>query len=553
MRSEVRLKGWMKSSFKLTIAVAAVCVIVTAAGCKPSGGASSGGGKPFPELKLLYNTSEAHRTIAEAIQRMWAQELGIKVELNNVEWKVYQKNLQALDYDIARAGWIGDYPDPNTFLDMFVTNGGNNQTGWSNKKYDDLIAAAAKEPDIAKRAKLLADAEDILVNKEMPIMPIYFYVNTNLIKSYVKNMELNARDLHPLKEVYIEKGGKILPPDKQVFRFSNHAEPESIDPEIMTGNVEFNIAQQLYEGLVVNDPKTLDPIPGMATSWDVSPDKKTYVFHLRKNATWSNGDPFTAEDFVYSWKRVLTPSTASEYAYQLFYVKNGKPYYEGKIKDFKQVGISAPDPYTLKVELENPTAYWLDLVTFHTLMPVNKKCVEKYGYKWTRPENIVTNGPFLLKEWAPKDHITMVKNPRYYDADKVRLTKLIAYPIEVETTNLQMFESGEIDWMNTIPPSHMDKVKKWEEAHFTPFLSTYYYRFNVTKPPLNDPRVRKALDLAVNKKEICEYVTKAGQKPATTFVPPILKNYKSPEGLEYNPDLARKLLREAGYAVNVKK
>ena len=543
--------GRRAAALLLVMAVSAALVFAGGCSSKSKGGKN---GKQFPNIQLLYNTSEAHKAIAEAIQQMWQKELGIKVTLTNAEWKVYLKNLSSGDYNIARSSWIADYSDPNTYLDMFVTGGGNNQTGWSNKQYDDLLDAALKEVDPRKRYKILNDAENILVNDEVPIMPIYYYVCKNLLKKNVKNFQFNVRDIHPLKEVYMEKAGKPAPPAGQHFRFNLGTEPETIDPALMTGVPEAQLAFQLFEGLVVNDPKTLEPKPGCAEKWEISPDGLVYTFHLRKGLKWSNGDPLTAEDFFYSWKRVLEPKTASEYVYQMFYIKNGKQYFEGKIKDFSQVGLKVIDPLTIQVTLENPTHFWLDLMAFHTAAPVNKKCVEKYGDRWTRPENIVTNGPFLLKSWIPKDKMIMVKNPGYYDADKVKLQKITISTIEDTITSVHMFEANQTDWVNTIPPTYIDKVKKekWPEAYFTPYLGSYFYRFNVRKPPFNDKRVRMALNLAVNKEEICKYVTKAGEKPAMTLVPLAMPNYPQVKGQEYNPERARQLLREAGYAVNVK-
>ncbi len=537
-----------RCSWLFALLIAAVAL--SAPGCTPKKKMTDG--KPFPEIAILYNTSESHKKVAEVIKQMWQDELGIKTQLTNAEWKVYLKTTQSLDYFVSRAGWIGDYDDPNTFLDMWITKGGNNQTGWSDSEYDRLIDAAMKEADEQKRFGILSQAEDILINKGMPIIPIYFYVNQNLVKDYVKGMAYNLRDLHPIKGVYIEKDGKILPPAQQIFKFNNGTEIETLDPALMTGNAEFNIAMQVFEGLVVNDPKTLDPKPGIAHSWDVSPDKKTYTFHLRKNAKWSDGTPVTAGDFLYSWKRAMMPETAAEYAGQFVYVKNAAAFISGKDKDFSKVGIKVIDDYTIVTELENPVAFWLDLVAFHTFLPVNRKCVEKYDVKWTRPENIVTNGPFLLSEWKPKDRMVMVKNPAYYDAANVKLSKAIAFALDDNITGVQMFEAGQTDWVRTIPVTLVDKFKGKSVAHIDPFLSTYYYRLNVTKPPLDDVRVRKALNLAINKKAICEFVTRNGQTPATTFVPPGIKGYTPPKGPGYDPDEARKLLREAGYAVKDK-
>jgi len=347
--------------------------------------------------------------------------------------------------------------------------------------------------------------------------------------------------------------GKSEGSGEQLFRFNLATEPETLDPALMTGSPEFTAAMQLFEGLVVNDPNTLEPIPAVAKKWDISDDGLVYTFYLRDDAKWSNGDPVTANDFYYSWKRVLEPETVSEYVYQLFYVRNAKKYYERKITDFNEVGLEVIDDYTFRVTLENPTAFWLDLVAFHTLLPVNRKAVEEHGVKWTRPENIICNGPFMLTEWVPKAHITMVKNPNYYDSGAVKLDKIIAYTIEDNITSLQMLEAGESDWMNTIPITHIDKMKNKPEAHITPMMTTYYYRFNVKKKPLDDKRVRMALNLAVDKQTIVDYVTKAGQTPATTFVPPGIPGYNPPPGPEYNPEKARQLLAEAGYGPDGKK
>lgn len=543
----------MKNSFtsKFTALTALIAALATAAilatSCAPPKRPGRSGGKPFPEVVLKYNTSESHKAIAEAIQQMWNATLGVNVQIRNEEWKVYLKDLKDLNYSIARAGWNADYSDPNTFMDMWLTGGGNNQTGWSSKWYDERIAAAQKEFDPMKRMAIFKDAEDFLVNKELPILPIYFYVNTNVVKTYVKGMTYNVRDIHLLKSVYIEKNGRPAPPAQQVFTFNNGSEPETLDPHKMTGSVEFNIVQQLFEGLVVNDPETLVPMPGIAEKWEISPDGLTYTFHLRKNAKWSNGDPITAKDFLYSWKRALDPATASDYAYQLYYIKNGKPFNEGKLKDFSKVGVKVIDDYTIQTVLETPTAFWLDLIAFPTLLPVNEKCVAIYRDKWTRPENIVTSGAFNLSKWEYKDKIEMVRNPNYWDSAKVKLQKIVANATDNNESGMRMFKAGETDWVRTVPVPMVSQWNSKPETHHSPLLSTYYYRFNVTKPPFNDPKVRMAFNLAVDKDAICKKILKAGQLPATTFVPPGMPGYTPPKGQPYNPEKAKQLLKEAGY------
>ncbi|HSZ80487.1 MAG TPA: peptide ABC transporter substrate-binding protein, partial [Chthoniobacterales bacterium] len=190
----------------------------------------------------------------------------------------------------------------------------------------------------------------------------------------------------------------------------NGAEPESIDPAVVTGQLEGRICYAIFEGLLHFD-RFGKPQPGIAESWDLSSDGKTYTFHLRANAKWSNGDPVTANDFVQSWRRVLLPETASEYAYLLYHIKNAQPFNEGTLKEFGQVGIKAIDDRTFRVELEAPVPYFLDLCAFATLLPVHLATVEKYGDDWIKPDKLVNNGPFLLKEWRLNYRIRLEKNP----------------------------------------------------------------------------------------------------------------------------------------------
>jgi oligopeptide transport system substrate-binding protein len=343
-----------------------------------------------------------------------------------------------------------------------------------------------------------------------------------------------------------EGGPKGAATPRQVFRFNNGAEPETLDPARMTGVPEHQLALALFEGLVSYDPKTLRPVPGVAESWTVSPDGRVYTFTLRLTQ-WSNGAPVTARDFVYAWRRVLEPETASEYAYQLWSVENARAYSEGRLKDFGEVGIRALKPNLLEVTLEQPVAYFLDLAAFATLMPVHRATVEKFGDRWTRPEHIVTNGPFVLKAWEPQERIVLERNPRYWDAAEVKLERIVAYPITNAQTALMRYQSDELDWINALPPARLPKLKSHPDYHKAPYLGTYFYRFNCTRKPFDDARVRLAFNLALDKERLCRYVLHEQYEPATTFVPPMLPPYESPQGLGHDPDLAQKLLAEAGY------
>ena len=258
-------------------------------------------------------------------------------------------------------------------------------------------------------------------------------------------------------------------PAPKMFAFNNGAEPETLDPALMTGVPEHNLAMSLFEGLVTYHPKTLLPAPGVARSWKISKDKRTYTFRLRESA-WSNGDPVTSNDFVYAWRRVLEPATAAEYAYQLWYIKNARAYTRGKLKDFSKVGVRAPDAQTLEVTLEHPTAFFLGLLAFETFMPVHRGCVEKHGERWTRPGNIVSNGAFVLDKWLPQDRVVMKKNRRYWDAKRVQLDGVVAYAIADQNTALLRYRTGELHWIDSLPVPLIPKLMKRPAYRTAPYL-----------------------------------------------------------------------------------
>ncbi|MHC4971201.1 MAG: peptide ABC transporter substrate-binding protein [Planctomycetota bacterium] len=347
----------------------------------------------------------------------------------------------------------------------------------------------------------------------------------------------------------------------QELIFNNNAEPETLDPAIMTGVTEHTLALALYEGLASHDPETLGPRPGVAARWEISADGKVYTFHLRKNAKWSNGDPVTAEDFRWSWFRALNDPLC-DYAYLFFYIQGAEAFREATLASFKKTEkfldyaaftkmakLEILDPHKLRITLRAPTAFFLDLCCFETYMPVHRGTIEKHGKdRWTRPENWVGNGPFSLKEWSPRQHIIMVPEPNYWDADFVKLRKITALPVQDIDVAYNKFVNGEAHWIRTVPTSKIDDAKRRPEYFVAPYLGSYFYRINVTRPPLDDKHVRQALSLAVNRETITRDVLRAGQVPATWFCPPIASaGYEPPRGWAYDPDRARKLLAGAGY------
>ncbi len=476
------------------------------------------GGKGFPRLEILYNTSEAHKKIAAAVQFMWRKHLGIDVQLRNAEWKVYLDDMSKVRYQIMRRGWIGDYCDPYTFIEMFTSRSGNNNTDWENEEYDRLVKAARAEPDARKRLDLLRQAETILM-REVPVMPLYFYVSSNCWKDHVKGVYANILDLHPLNEAYAE--------GREVLVINNDTEVQSLDPGLARGVPEHRILIALFEGLITYDPRTLEPRPAVAERWEISPDRKTYTFHLRECA-WSDGRKVTAHDFEYAWKRVLDPATPTDYAHQLHYLKGAEAYNTRKTSDPATVGVRARDERTLVVELENPCAFFLHLCGFFTYYPVRKDILEKHGEDWTRPQHMVSNGPFLLKERVIRDYTLVEKNPRYWNAAKVRQSQVKFLPIENRSTAWGLYKDGGCDWVTSLPPELVDEIIKRPDYRGDEYLGTYFYSFNVREGPLQDRRIRLALTLAVDREIIVSKIVKQGQKAAYHLTPPAWPEYKSP-------------------------
>jgi len=475
------------------------------------------------------------------------------------------------------------------------------------------------------------------------------------------------------------------------FVFNNGAEIQSLDPATVTGIPAARILRHVYEGLTVKDPLTLAPRPGQARDWRVSEDGLSYTFRLRPDARWTNGDPVTAHDFVWSYRRLLHPRTAAAYAAQLWCVAGARAYgtwppdraagldtwvlptegrppragdpvrlgvtprfvrrlgdklrrfqlaeglvgrrvaagdplgrffgqewvpwttpisgrvaavHEALLDDPKslafetlapeswivaieidragqqaiarmpageryreevlwpQVGIRAVDAHTLNFQLLRPTPYFLDVLSLPALFPVNREALEsarerwpdRWPIEWTRPERLVTNGPFRIAERRVNDRIRMVKSPTYWDAENVAFRTIEALALDHAGTALNMYLTGACDWISgTIPADLAPRLREREDFRPAPFLGTYFYRINVTKPPLDDPLVRKALAMAIDRDALCETVTKAGQRAARGFVPAGMPGWVPQR---FGPDSfeeARKLILETGYGSRTRK
>lgn len=335
----------------------------------------------------------------------------------------------------------------------------------------------------------------------------------------------------------------------------NGAELQSLDPHKIEGVPESNVNRDLLEGLVISDPQG-HPIPGVAESWD-NKDGKVWTFHLRNNAKWSNGEPVTAQDFVFSWQRLSDPKTASPYASYLQYghLENIDDIIAGK-KSPDTLGVKAIDDHTLEVTLSESVPYFFKLLIHPSMSPVNKAAVEKFGDKWTQPENWVGNGAFKLSEWVVNERIVLVRNTDYWDNANTKLDKVTFLPISSEVTDVNRYRSGGSDiTYNNMPIELFQKLKKDipSEVHVDPYLCTYYYEINNQKAPFNDPRVRTALKLGIDRDIIANKVKGQGDLPAYSYTPPYTEGIKltPPEWFgwtqEKRNEEAKKLLAEAGY------
>ncbi len=422
------------------------------------------------------------------------------------------------------------------------------------------------------------------------------------------------------------------------FRFVNGSEPRTLDPALLTGQPGQRIADALFEGLTRRDPRTLQPVPGVAASWETTPDGLQWTFRLREDARWSDGRPVTAHDFSYAWRRLLEPGTGAEYAYLLHGLRlaralHGYDAAAGTLEGPARAGLAAlraehadavpaeawdaflaeqglrnllaegPDPAlagrlpapgaevgqtalaeveallasaaaamrrraaearrrfgvdagviarddsTLVVELEAPIPYFLELTSFFSTRPVPRWAVEGHERDWFLPEKLVCNGPFVMESWRVNDRIRLRRSPTYWGKHEVALDRVDVLAIEQPTTALNLYLSGDVDWLPSLYPVDLvDVLRDRPDFYSGPGMIVYYYRLNVRRPPLDDPRVRRAIGLAIDRREITEEVLGLGQIPAVTMVPPGMPGYEAPEsGLGFDPELARRLLAEAGY------
>lgn len=390
--------------------------------------------------------------------------------------------------------------------------------------------------------------------------------------------------------------GKVVPPAGQDMRYISGSEPESLDPPVSSSQVDARIIMALFDGLTEYDPKTGQPIPALADTWEPNDDNSVFTFHLR-DATWSDGSPITADDFVYSIRRGLAPALASRTAYMAYDITNAQAYNEGAVfardratgtfvmdpshpterlvlpgdaaarskllatpplavgrdKDYvpvtaEDVGIEAIDAHTLRFQLRQPVPFVPKLVSHQFFRPTPRKAIEQYGDTWTQPGKIVVSGAFTLAQWRPYDAIVMRRNPHYWDAATVKLDSLTFIAVEDLTTMMNLYKAGEVyaTFNHTVPSSWIPLVKQYKDYMDAPEVATESFVFNTTKGPTADARVRHALNMSVDKNALARF--RRAAKPTTSTVPVnMFPGYESPKGDAFDPAKAKSLLAEAGY------
>ena len=330
---------------------------------------------------------------------------------------------------------------------------------------------------------------------------------------------------------------------RQVFRMPISNEPPTLDWTLATDSVSFDILTNIMEGLTQYDVN-MEPVPAVARHWEISDNGRIITYYLRDDVFWTDGQPVKASDFEYSWKRLLNPATAAQYAYFLFDIENAYEYNSGKITDPSKVGVSAKSDLVLEVRLKKPVVYFPSITTFMVTFPQRKDIVERFGDRWTDPDKIVTNGPFKLTEWKHEYKLELSANDKFYEG-RPSLDAILAYVVREKTTALTLYETGELE-MVELPPVAIPHFKKRKEFDSLPQLRGYYYGINVTKAPFDNPLVRRAFAHSIDRSRL-PLLLKGGEFPTSSWIPKGMFGYNPDIGAKFNPVTAQKLLAQAGY------
>jgi len=342
--------------------------------------------------------------------------------------------------------------------------------------------------------------------------------------------------------------------EARVLNISNGGDPTSLDPHKLSGDWENRIAGDIFEGLVTEDAGA-EPIPGQAESWEISDDGLVYTFTLREGLTWSDGEPVTSDDFVFSLRRLMNPDTAAKYAYLQYPIANAEAVNSGEMP-IEELGVRAIDDTTLEITLERPTPYFIGALTHYTAFPLPEHVVAEHGEDWVKIGTIVTNGAYTPVDWVPGSHVTTEKNPAFHDAENVSIDGVKFFTLEDESAALKRYRAGEFDILTAFPTDQYAWMQENlpGQARAAPFAGLYYYVVNNQQPPFDDARVRQALSMAINREAIGPQVLGTGEIPAYSWVPPGMAGYGEPAEVSWKDlpypekiEQAKDLLSDAGY------
>ncbi|MFT7579066.1 MAG: oligopeptide transport system substrate-binding protein [Myxococcota bacterium] len=565
-------------------------------------------GEGLPSIELIYNTMERHKLIAEYVARNLRENLGVDVTLANMEFKSLLKAARKGEFEMMRRGWCGS-EHPYTMLSIFESTSPRNVYAYKSERFDSLLKQARKPMPQLERMKLLAQAEAQLLDDAV-LAPIYHYTQSRLTKPVLRGIEVELGNEHPVK--YMWWGDTQEPPIARPMPPVNHTktaatptpdpantvvktdpatkdEPlkhiygtdsypcvghsicndaspadgfvgadlfpiKSLDPGLVSETAGSMLVTNIFEGLINSPVRSGMPwAPGVAERWEATADQLIHTFYLRKDARWSDGSPVTANDFIYGWRRKLDPATASKSAAELNLIKGAEAFTSGKNRDPLSLGLRAIDDHTLEVTLERPTPFFFNKLAGGHFMPAPKQAIDAHGDKWTRPENIVTNGPFNLKVWREREFLRLERASTYWDVANVKIPGANLYVTNSSEQSFNNYRAGTLHWgRNAVGPNHVTQLLEAKRPDFfiDPFLCYYAYVFNVEKPPFDKVEVRRAFGMAIDKRALVTHVTKALQTPAIGPVPSHFETtmgYPKPEGDGFDPATARRLLKDAGY------
>ncbi|RGX08778.1 ABC transporter substrate-binding protein [Paraclostridium sordellii] len=422
-------------------------------------------------IEVLTSDAESSKRVGEFFQNQLQTNLdGLKVELKQVPFKQKQQLESEGDYDLVYSSWVADYPDPLTFLDTFTTNGkfGKN-SGYDSKEYNSLIEEGKNATSISESWNKYAKAEEILLSDAF-LMPLFQSSSAYIQKPYIDGITIM-----PYGAKYAYKWANAE--DKNELNLTSNSDIPSLDMSKATDSLSFSVANNVMEGLVrVNNDGEV--VEGIAKEWKSSEDKKTWTFYLRKDAVWSNGDPVTAKDFEFGFKRTLNPKTASQYGFIMYDIVGAENYNIGKTTDSNSIGIKAIDNYTLEVKLNRPVNYFDRLMSFPVFFPQNEKFVKEQGDKFgTTEKTTLYNGPFTLTKWKLDDVYIMTKNQEYWDKNTIRLESVNTKIVKEGTADVNLYENGDVDFIG-ISNEFIDKYKDSIEFSTSKNATTFFMLIN---------------------------------------------------------------------------